>query len=202
MAALSDLGHQVEVSDLYRMGFDATRAEAPKDEVERLCAADLLILHFPIWWFAPPAMMKGWCDRALEHGVLHSSRARFDTGPMRGRQVLMCVSTGATEAECGPDGREGDVRMQLWPLALTFRYCGYEVFAPELVHGVHAYHDGAERDALETRLRGVLERQIDVVAGLAARPLIPFNRDTDFDDDGRLRAGAPAYSEFIRRREI
>ena len=198
VAALEAQGYDVLLSDLYRMGFDPARPEAPATEVERLLAADLLVLHFPLWWFAPPAVVKGWCDRVLEHGVVHSSRARFDAGRMRGRKVLFCVSTGATEVESGPSGKEGNVRMLLWPLALTFRYCGYDVFEPVLVHGVHAHHPRPEQERLEQRLRGVLARQAEVFAGLPARPLIPFNPDPDFDAEGRLKPTAESVTPFIR----
>ncbi len=167
-------------------------------EIAKVRAADLLILHFPLWWFAPPAMIKGWCDRVLAHGALHSTEARFDTGLGQGKRVLFCVTTGASAAESGPSGREGDTRLYLWPLAHTFRYLGMTVLVPEIVHGVHGYHRDARRRALEARLSDVLAGQRALIAGLAARPVLPFNADTDFDTDGRLKPGRPSHSPFIR----
>lgn len=35
----------------------------------RLAAADHLILVFPTWWFAAPAMLKGWFERVWSPGV-------------------------------------------------------------------------------------------------------------------------------------
>ncbi len=151
-----------------------------------------------MWWFAPPAILKGWCDRALAHGALHRVDARFDAGLSRGKKVLFCVTTGAKAAEAAHNGKEGDARLLLWPLAYTMRYLGFDVLAPRFVHGVHGYFKEARRDALETRLSQVLADQAQVVAQFDALPRIAFNADTDFDEEGKLRADRPSYGPFIR----
>ena len=99
------LGHEVLTSDLYAMGFDPAergahygidgpfdplkaQAEAPTPpdaaaEAEKVRAADNVLFHFPIWWFSPPAILKGWTERVLLHGHLHDVPNRFDTGRLR-----------------------------------------------------------------------------------------------------------------------
>ncbi|MFD0978059.1 NAD(P)H-dependent oxidoreductase [Tropicimonas aquimaris] len=226
--AVRALGGVAEHSDLYALGFDpaergtlydtadiaerrfdplkvqqdaAARGALPSDLVEqvsRIKRADLLILHFPIWWFGPPAILKGWMDRALVHGVMHAEDARFDRGPCRGKRALICVSTGCSAVECRPDGREGDLRLLLWPLAQTLRYCGFDVYEPVSVHSVHGFHEPPQRLALEQRLSATLAGQTDLLAGLEQRPLWPFNRDADFDAEGRLLPDAPSHSPFVR----
>ncbi|MBF9057826.1 flavodoxin family protein [Rhodobacterales bacterium HKCCSP123] len=179
----------------------AARGGLPGDvmaEAEKIRAADRIVFHFPLWWFAPPAILKGWCDRCLAHGLLHDVDHRFDRGRLRGKRALFCVSTGARAAECGPDGKEGETRLLLWPLAYTLRYCGMDVAEPLLVHGVHGYHEGARKAELEARLANVLAAQADVIAGLGDRPLLPFNADAEFDGDGRLRPDATGHWPFIR----
>ncbi|SDJ98982.1 NAD(P)H-dependent oxidoreductase [Aliiruegeria lutimaris] len=214
----------VATSDLYAMGFDpAERAELYRHEgrfdplrvqeaaaaagtlppelaaeVAKIRAADLLILHFPIWWFGPPAMLKGWFDRALVHGALHAVERRFEDGPCAGKRALMCVSTGCRAEECGPDGREGDLRLLLWPLAHALRYCGFTVLEPVCVHEVHGYHEAPARDAFAARIACVLEQQAAVIDGLASRPVWASNPSSDFDSLGRLLPGAPVLSPFIR----
>ncbi len=223
--AVTDLGGGLLWSDLYRMDFDPAeraahfRTDGPFDplkaqekaaaddlfpavvanEITKIRVADRIIMHFPMWWFAPPAMIKGWTDRCLAHGALHDVDTRFDTGMGRGKEVLFCVSTGAEADECGPDGKEGDARLLLWPLAYTFRYCGYAVKDPVLTHGVHGYFEGADKAALQDRLTRVLATQHDIIADWDTRPTLPFNTDTDFDAAGRLRPDAPSHSPFIRR---
>ena len=83
---LLDQGYEVEVSDLYAMNFDAVAGrgdftESKNSEIlnlsleqrhaakngtlspliaQQLAAlqkADLLILHFPLWWFGMPAIL-------------------------------------------------------------------------------------------------------------------------------------------------
>lgn len=227
--ACQALGHEVVQSDLCGMGFDAVEgrrhfphysdaraldplqaqeeaAEAgriPADvaaEIDKLTRADLVVFHFPIWWFAPPAVLKGWFDRVLLHGALHTVDRRFDTGLCRGKRALFCVTTGASEAESGPDGKEGDLRLLLWPAAQTLRYLGFDIFEPETVHGVHGYAEGAEKAALRARLSGILDGQQGVLETLPTRPLMGFNADSDFDAEGRLKPGSPSHSPFIRHR--
>ncbi len=222
--ACAAAGHEVLWSDLSALGFDAVEGPAhfgqepgpfdplkaheaavaaerlPADvaaEVAKLKGADLVIFHFPIWWFAPPAVLKGWFDRVLVHGDLHTVEERFDAGRCRGKRALFCVNTGASAVECGPGGKEGDINLLLWPSAYTLRYLGFEIYAPEMVHGVHGYFEGAESAALEARLAAVLDGQAGLVAGLPSRAQMRFNADGDFDDTGRLKEGAERFSAFI-----
>lgn len=225
--AAEALGQKVLVSDLYSFDFDpvegkrhyqALSSQTPFDplkvqeeavetenvpkeilsEVEKLQAANQIIFHFPIWWFAPPAVLKGWFDRVLLHGLVHSVGERFDKGKFNGKTALFCVTTGANELECGYDGKEGDVRMWLWPSAQTLRYLGFSIKEPEVVHGIHGYHTGNAKNALETRLSRVLHNQASVVENLRTRADWQFNSDNDFDEDGRLKPDSPSYSHFIR----
>jgi len=76
-------GHEVDWLDLYREGFDPRLSPAerggyfddPYDAsavaplVERLQAAEGLVLVFPQWWFGFPAILKGWFDRVFAPGV-------------------------------------------------------------------------------------------------------------------------------------
>ena len=193
----------------YDSVFDALRAQEeaakgnllPADvaiEIEKMRQADRIIFHFPIWWFAPPAVLKGWFDRVLVHGELHSVKQRFDAGQFRGKKVLFCVTTGSSKAESSYDGNEGDIQMLLWPAAYALRYLGFSVLKPEIVNGVHGYHIGKECTALQARLRRILHGQESLIGNLDKRPLIQFNLDTDFNEDGKLRPDRPSYSQFIR----
>ena len=174
----------------------------PRDvaaEVEKLEAADRVIFHFPLWWFAPPAVLKGWFDRVLVHGRTHDVDRRFDTGRFRGRKALFCVTTGASAAESGPDGKEGNTRLHLWPAAYTLRYLGFDVLEPVVLHGVHGFHRGARKAELEERLAAALAGQVDLLSRFETLPRMRFNADTDFDASGRLKPTAPSVTPFIRR---
>jgi len=223
--ACNSMGVSVLRSDLVQDGFDpverfehyrdtaghdvlkcqeqaSQNGELPVDvaaEIAKFQAADRIILHFPIWWFGPPAIVKGWCDRVLANGAMHTSRERFDTGRHRDKTVLFCVSTGSQESESGPDGKEGDVRMLLWPLAYTFRYLGCQVAMPQVVHGVHGYWKDDKKNEMKDRLAAHLSAHSEVVCRFDELPLMHFNPDDAFDESGRLRADAESVTPFIKQ---
>ncbi|NKL23903.1 NAD(P)H-dependent oxidoreductase [Rhizobium leguminosarum] len=102
--AVTDLtaaGHEVEVSDLYKMEWKAvadakdfpSRAEnegplnysrASKkafaageqsadvvEEQRKLLWADVVVLQFPLWWYGMPGILKGWVDRVYAYGFTY-----------------------------------------------------------------------------------------------------------------------------------
>jgi NAD(P)H dehydrogenase (quinone) len=76
-------GHEVDDCDLYAEGFDprlsreerlnyheiGPNIEPVKDYVERLRAAEALVMSYPVWNFGYPAMLKGFFDRVFLPGV-------------------------------------------------------------------------------------------------------------------------------------
>tara|TARA_R110002020_G_scaffold5971_11_gene24628 strand:- start:1935 stop:2516 length:582 start_codon:yes stop_codon:yes gene_type:complete len=80
---LEKAGHEVDVIDLYADGFDPVMSEAERltyhdlsvnrqpvaDYVERLLAAQALVLVYPVWNYGFPAILKGWFDRVFLPGV-------------------------------------------------------------------------------------------------------------------------------------
>jgi len=72
-------GCEVALRDLYEEGFDPVMpaSELAKDvalppDIERHCreveTADRIAVVHPNWWSAPPAILRGWCDRCLRAG--------------------------------------------------------------------------------------------------------------------------------------
>ena len=139
VATFRTAGHQVVISDLYEMGFNAVAGrhdivgnlsgEGPFDlareqtaavtkgvlspellaEQEKLKAADLLILQFPIWWFGMPAILKGWADRVFARGFAYLAGRKYDTGLMKGKSALVVATTGTSADTYAPDGIDGDI---------------------------------------------------------------------------------------------
>ncbi|MEM7405770.1 MAG: NAD(P)H-dependent oxidoreductase [Pseudomonadota bacterium] len=139
---LFDAGWEISFSDLYAMDFDPRESSVHypqrKDpqvfhaqteqrhgaqhgalpdqveyEIQNLMACDLVIAHFPLWWFGMPAMLKGWMDRVFVYGQMYRSEVRYDRGVCTGKRALVCVTTGASRESCAPNGREGDTQMHL-----------------------------------------------------------------------------------------
>lgn len=99
VGALRELGHQVELSDLYAMGWSPVVtaedfAHDPADrlvvgaeskrafvsgrlsgdvraEQDKLLRADAVIIQFPLWWYGMPAILKGWFDRVFVKGFAY-----------------------------------------------------------------------------------------------------------------------------------
>jgi NAD(P)H dehydrogenase (quinone) len=83
VSALRVAGHEVDDCDLYAIGFDPVMAAAERrahntphpdlsaveSHVERLRAADAVVLCFPVWWYGMPAILKGYFDRVWINGV-------------------------------------------------------------------------------------------------------------------------------------
>ena len=80
---LTAKGHEVDDCDLYAEGFDPRLSreerlayhDIPENigpvagHVERLRAANALVLSYPVWNFGYPAMLKGYFDRVFLPGV-------------------------------------------------------------------------------------------------------------------------------------
>ena len=226
-SALGAAGWQCTLSDLCAMDFDpredarhyASRKDAgvfhpqteqrfntenhstPPDvdaEAQRILDCDLLAIHFPLWWFGPPAILKGWMDRVFVYGRMYRSTMRYDTGICAGKRMIACVTTGASEDNCAYNGREGDTRLHLWPILYPFRYLGFDVLVPEIMHGVGSTAFMEGREGGLSALDAYSNRWSEALAALPSRALVPYNRDSDFDDAKRLLPDAPVFSPFIR----
>ena len=222
-------GASVELSDLYAMGFDPvegprhypSRADAayfdaqreqrgafeqaatPPDvhaEIEKLQRADVILIQFPLWWWGPPAILKGWFDRVLIYGGLYSSGRRLERGPLAGRKAMLSVTLGASPAACEHDGHDGDIQLVLWPVFMTLRYVGLSILPPLLVPGVHAGRDPAAAEAIAARVDAAERELADRIARIETLPELPFNTLEDFDTHFRLKPDAQAHTPFIRHR--
>ncbi|MGO2024471.1 MULTISPECIES: NAD(P)H-dependent oxidoreductase [Brevibacterium] len=186
--------YDVTVSDLYTQGFDPAlsdrdlgslstvagnvaglageayaRGEVEPEvrrEQESLAASELLILQFPLWWYGPPAMLKGWFDRVLQTGFAQGETdedsglpRRYGDGRLLGRKALLIVTTGDDQRTLGPRGVSGDLESLLFPLTHgALWYVGIEaldlhvVYNADGIGGAGREHEGRR---LAERLRGV-----------------------------------------------
>lgn len=108
--ALTANGHEIDWLDLYAEDFDPrlTASErrgyfdlpydssAVADHVERLRAADGLVLVFPQWWFGFPAILKGWFDRVFAPGIAFEHPP--GGGPITGKLVNIRLIWALTTA--------------------------------------------------------------------------------------------------------
>ncbi|MEW9678468.1 NAD(P)H-dependent oxidoreductase [Pseudomonas sp. TE50-2] len=220
-------GHQAVIIDLYEENFDPREGswhyQARKDfgkfdpmqeqrhhwqlnqlptEIERhvqlLFQADALIIQFPFWWFSAPAILKGWMDRVFVYGGLYKSAMRHANGAMQGKRALLASTAGSSMQACAPNGRDGDMRLMLWPIMYALHYVGFDVLEPHLIHGVRG---GLAADEALQQQDQLIQRVLEYQKKLACWqdwPLVRFNQDEDFTEEQVLRQGAPVYSPFVR----
>jgi NAD(P)H dehydrogenase (quinone) len=169
-----DMGHTVEISDLYGMGFDPVSSRANftsvrnpdylkpqleerhasevggfapdvRAEMDKVARADFLLLNFPLWWFSMPAIMKGWVDRVFAMGFAYGGGRIYETGVFRGKRGMLSITTGGAEGSYLPDGRNGDLNVHLFHVHHGMLwFCGIEVLPPFVAWAV-AHSDAASR---------------------------------------------------------
>lgn len=102
-------GHRVELRDLYNIGFDPrlrdeeiprpTGFQAADDVLaeRRLIAdADVFVFVYPLWFYAPPAMMKGYVDRVFGMGFGYGPQQQGGNQRLlEGRKLISFTSSGA-----------------------------------------------------------------------------------------------------------
>ncbi|ERI49725.1 NAD(P)H dehydrogenase [Pseudomonas sp. EGD-AK9] len=211
-AALRDLaretlegqGHEVQVSDLYAMGWNPVASAADftaranpdylvyaleqregvkggqlaadiQAELDKLLWADLLILNFPLYWFSVPAMLKGWIDRVLVSGVCYGGKRFYDQGGLAGKKALVSLTLGGREHMFGAGAIHGPLEDMLRPLLRgTLAYVGMDVLEPFV-----AWHvPYISHDAREDFLRAYQQR----LEGLAQDVPLVFPRLEQFDE--------------------
>lgn len=140
---LSEMGHDVMVSDLYKMHFNSVGnssdiitpgfyAEEIKTEMEKLERADLVVFNFPLWWFSFPAIMKGWVDRIFASGFAYGDgKGIYCAGAFKGKKALLTFTTGSPEDSYGENQRHGKIEHMLFHIHHgMFRFTGMEVLQP------------------------------------------------------------------------
>jgi len=211
VGTLGGLGHEVVVSDLCAMGFEArygrhnfsTVADAGylkpqgeerhaqgaggfaadlRAEMDKLLWCDLLLFQYPMWWFHLPATLKGWVDRVFAKSFAYDDGQQFDRGKFRGKKAMLALTTGAYEESFLADGRNGDMDVLLWPIQNgIFAFCGFSVLEPFVANAVPRVDDASRAAMLESWRVRLL--------GLERDEPLRFHGLGDYDARGRLKPG-------------
>ena len=86
LAGLDAGGHDVDVIDLYAIGFDPMlcaeerfrsgddplTAPVVRNHIALVRSASALVFLHPTWWSGPPAMLKGWIERVFVADVAYT----------------------------------------------------------------------------------------------------------------------------------
>ncbi len=145
--------------------------------------ADLIILHFPVYWFSMPAILKGWIDRVLVSGLCYGGMRFYDRGGLRGKKAMLAVTIGSKRHMLATDGIHGDLADMLAPILRgTLAYTGMTVLPPFVAYHF-PYLEHGQREQILDPFRPHL-RQLDDLEPLQ------FPSLDDFDADLYLKTGA------------
>lgn len=211
--AFEGQGHTVIVSDLYGMDFKAvadsedfhqrkdrhllkrqaeelhalqlgTLAHDILGEQDKLKAADLVILQFPLWWFGLPAILKGWVDRVMTMGFAYGGGKWYDQGGLKGKRAMLSLTTGGPEPIYGPRGINGPMDRILFPIqhGILF-FCGFEVLSPFIAY--------APARASEVERARMLADYAERLQNLENGSPIPFHGLDHYGDGMQLKVEFP-----------
>lgn len=151
MKGLADGGHEARLVDLYADGFDpllsreehANHLAPPStkpDDVQRyaqlLTWCEAIVFVYPTWWSGQPAMLKGWFDRVVIHGVawdLPPNANRITPLLRNVRRIVAVTSHGskkyvnALEGEGGKRLLTRTLRLLCHPLTRTTWISIYDI---------------------------------------------------------------------------
>ncbi|WP_288498550.1 NAD(P)H-dependent oxidoreductase [uncultured Acinetobacter sp.] len=176
---LENIGHAVEVSDLYAMNFNPVASQADFDsrsnqeylnyaleqrhaskthdlaqdiqiEIEKVQKADLLIFSFPMYWTSVPAILKGWIDRVFVSGIFYGGKRFYNRGGMLGKKAMLSFTLGGRDHMFGQNAIHGAIDDLLLPIQRgTLAYVGFEVLPPFIAYHVPYITDEARQQLLQ-----------------------------------------------------
>lgn len=220
-------GHQVQVSDLYAMGWKAhadaddfgaveetnfmlTSGQAYRAgsltadiraEQEKLLWADTVLLHFPLWWFSMPAILEGWVDRVFTcdfaYGAGGTAIPRYGAGTLAGRRAMLVVSIGGKSGSYSDRGINGPVDDVLFPINHGILYYPGMDVLPPFVVHGTIRVDDGRFEEIADALRARLS-DVEKIEPIRYRP----QGGGDYDRalrllDGRERNGATGFDLHI-----
>jgi NAD(P)H dehydrogenase (quinone) len=204
MKALRGAGHEVEISDLYAMGFNPVSdrrnfvtvrdpkyfrqqgeeayaaahdgfAQEVQSEMNKLFWCDVLILQFPLWWFGLPAILKGWVDRVFASGGrTYGGGKWYDRGVFAGKRAMCSVTIGGDSPIYSERGLNGSIDSILFPI-----HHGILYFTGFTVIEPFLVH-GAARISDAERVSH-LARYRNRTLELASAPTIAYPKLADYD---------------------
>jgi NAD(P)H dehydrogenase (quinone) len=167
---LEKKGHEVRVRDLYLLDFQPllslselkdydTQQESPSADVEEeqqhILWANQIIFIYPTWWWAPPAILKGYFDRIFTPSFAFDVDEDGIRGRLIDKKVMVIQSTGAEDTYIQSHGMDDAVK-KLMSLGI-FEFCGLEVICHEFVTGING-KSPSQIEAVLTQLDSLVEK--------------------------------------------
>ncbi len=153
-------GHEVEVRDLYEIGFNPVlslkdfetlgKGETPPDikkEQEFLLWAEAIIVIHPTWWNSFPAMLKGYFDKILLPGFAYKYGDNGVIKLLSGRKGIIFRTSGSDLNLNLSDGRK--VAYETTSDYGTIGFCGIELVSIETFWSAPFVEESVRKGYLE-----------------------------------------------------
>ena len=144
----------VTVHDLYEAYPDFV-VDVPIEQ-KKLKKHDVIALQFPIYWYAPPALLKEWFDQVWLYGFAYGKGG----DALKGKRLFVAATAGHAAASYhgkGPDRYSIDEFLR--PLEQTAAFCGLTWETPFIVHG----SSSKSRTALAAEAKRYKERLVSLI---------------------------------------
>lgn len=104
-------------------------------EQQKLVAADVIVLQFPMFWFSMPSLLERWMECTFLHGFAHGS-----TGDkLRGKKLVISYTTGAPAEAFTKEAMGCTAEDIFLPVRLACGFTGME-YAGAVATGGVSYH--------------------------------------------------------------
>ncbi|KAJ6245918.1 nad p h oxidoreductase-related [Anaeramoeba flamelloides] len=215
--SLTELGHDVKVSDLYEMDWTHYLGkkcyteienkdffkpqqesmgkkfiEPIKKEMEKVAWSDLVILQFPIYWFSMPGIMKNWVDCVFARGFAYGGDVGIlENGGFKGKKLLISMTTGGPSMFYSKEGQFGEVQRTLFHIAHGMGFfCGMDSLKPAIWFSPARIG----QEAREKMLKEWAER----LKGIENEEIVPFHHTKDYDENTyQLKKGLKTNLEIL-----
>ncbi len=146
-SGLKQAGHEIKIKNLYEEGFNPvldsddlsklhnghTPERIVKEQKELLWAEGLVFIY-PLWWFTPPAMLKGWFDVSFSNGVAFEYSDTGAKGLLKHKKALVLITAGASQDYFD---KNDSLEISYRPLTDgTLGFCGVENVKHEIYYDV------------------------------------------------------------------
>jgi NAD(P)H dehydrogenase (quinone) len=162
-------GKDVHIRDLYALGFnpvmsandlagirEGTVAADVRAEQEQIAVADVVVMIYPLWWSAMPAMLKGYIDRVFSDGFAYRITDDGIEGLMKGKKAFLVTTTGASKDDYETSGFFKSMG-QVTDMGILGS-CGFEVLEHRYLSSVPYITDGERKQMLRDLRVAVRER--------------------------------------------
>ena len=157
-----------------------------EQEQRLLAEAQRIVLQFPFYWYAAPAVMKQWLDEVLTEGFAYGPKGNV----LKGKELGLVMVIGAAEKEYQVGGREGfTISALTTPFQAMAHKLGMTFMKPLAIHQFQYMEELDKMRLLITYQQYLMMKQTDSLRGKEAWFLENLDHFT--------QVGLPANGDFV-----